>query len=180
MFFLMWNEIFNGIGEYTSVRTHGLTLVRTHGLTLLQCVLSQVWELVANQSHAHRFAQSFNHSLVSEYKYDIGTKTHVPNWILCKAADLSWQPVLGKGVCSDSNETVQQLQMAVLKSLETMSGMFLNQLQPKFAANLIANEIFESHVVTSVARVSLIFPCIFFWAICLCKQWPTVLLTNRP
>ena len=30
-----------------------------------------------------------------------------------------------QGVCSDSNQTAQQLQMAVHKSLETMSGMIL-------------------------------------------------------
>ena len=31
--------------------------------------------------------------------------------------------------------------MAVLKSLETMSGMILNQLQPKFAAkSVVAND----------------------------------------
>ena len=38
--------------------------------------------------------------------------------ILCKAADLTWLPVLGKGVCSDSNWTAQWLQMAASKKLE--------------------------------------------------------------
>ena len=68
------------------------------------------------------------------------------------------RPVPGKGVCSDSNRTAQQLQMAARKSLETMSGMILNQLQPKFAKS-IANEnaMFESHVVTSVDRTSFDF-----------------------
>ena len=51
------------------------------------------------------------------------------------------RPVRGKGVCSDSNRTAQQLQMAARKSLETMSGVILNRLQPKFAAKLVANEM---------------------------------------
>ena len=80
------------------------------------------------------------HWYLSE-KTDIGTKPHVPNRILCKAADLSRQPVRGKGVYSDSNRTAQRLQMAARKSLETMSGMILNRLQPKFAAKSVANEM---------------------------------------
>ena len=51
------------------------------------------------------------------------------------------RPVRGKGVCSDSNRTAQRLQMAARKSLETMSGMILNRLQPKFAAKSVANEM---------------------------------------
>ena len=43
------------------------------------------------------------------------------------------RPVLEKGVCSDLNWTAQQLQMAARKSLETISSMILNWLQPKFA-----------------------------------------------
>ena len=93
-------------------------------------------EVVADPRCAHRFAQSCNHSLVSEQKYDIGTKQHVPNRILCKAADLSRRPARGNGVCS-----AQRLQMAVRKILETMSGMILNRLQPKFAAKSVANEM---------------------------------------
>ena len=58
------------------------------------------------------------------------------------------RPVLGKGVCSDSNRIAQQIQMAACKCLETMSGMILNQLQvfnlqPKFAAKSVANENYE-------------------------------------
>ena len=55
-------------------------------------------------------------------KYDIGMKQHVPNRILCKA-------VRGKGVCSDSNQTAQLLQMAARKCLESMSDMILDRLQ---------------------------------------------------
>ena len=73
--------------------------------------------------------------------YDIGKKQHVLNRILCKAAGLNQRPVRGKGVCSDLNWTAQQLQMAESKSLETMSGVILNWLQPKFAAKSRANEI---------------------------------------
>ena len=50
-------------------------------------------------------------------------------------------PVQGKGVCSDSNRTAQRLWMAARKSFETMSGMILNQFQPKFAAKSVANEM---------------------------------------
>ena len=89
------------------------------------------------------------------------TKKHIRNWILCKAASLYQRPVLGKGVCSDSNRTAQRLQMAARKSLETMSGVILNRLQPKFAAKSVANEMLclklESHVVTSVDRMSFNF-----------------------
>ena len=97
----------------------------------------------SDQSSAHSFAKSFYHSFVSEQKYDIGTRPHVPNRILCKAAGLStWRPVLGKGVCSsDSNRTAQRLQMVTFKSSETMSGKILNQLQPKFVAKSVANEM---------------------------------------
>ena len=73
------------------------------------------------------FAPSFNQSLVSEQNMT-GTKQHVLNWILskhCKAADLNQWHVLEMGVCSDSNWTAQQLQMAACKSLETVSGMIL-------------------------------------------------------
>ena len=62
-------------------------------------------EVVANQGRAQSFAQSFYHSLVSEQKYDIGIKLHVPDGILCKAAGLYQWPVRGKGVCSDLNQT---------------------------------------------------------------------------
>ena len=45
---------------------------------------------------------------------------------LIKSCTLNQHPVQEKGVCSDSDLTVQQLQMAISKSLETMSGMILN------------------------------------------------------
>ena len=67
-------------------------------------------------------------------KYDIWIKQHVPNRILCKA-------VWGKGVCSDSNQTAQLLQMAARKSLETMSGVILSRSQPKFATQSVGNEM---------------------------------------
>ena len=50
--------------------------------------------------------------------------------------DLNRWPVLENSVCSDFNQTAQQLWMAALKSLETMSGMILNRLQTKFAAKM--------------------------------------------
>ena len=39
------------------------------------------------------------------------------------------------------------------------------------------NAMFESHVVTSIDRMSIIFLLKIFWAICLCKHSSTVLLT---
>ena len=54
------------------------------------------------------------------------------------ANDSEMWPVLGKGVCSDSNQSAQLLQMAARKSLEMMSGMILNQPQvpqPKLQPN---------------------------------------------
>ena len=53
--------------------------------------------------------------------------------------------------------------MAVYKSLETMSGVILNQ--PKFAAKSVANEMFESHVVTMLTERASIFDCkALLWA----------------
>ena len=51
------------------------------------------------------------------------------------------RPAPGKGVCSDSNRSAQRLQMAARESLETMSGMIVKRLQPKFAVKLVANEM---------------------------------------
>ena len=64
-------------------------------------------------------------------------------WIesCAKQQVLNRRPVRGKGVCSDSTRRAHQLQMAGRKSLETMSGMILNRLQPKFAAKSVANEM---------------------------------------
>ena len=47
------------------------------------------------------FAQSFNLSLVSEYKQNIRTKPQVQNQILSRTADLNRQPVQEMSVCSD-------------------------------------------------------------------------------
>ena len=76
----------------------------------------------------------------------IGTKQHVLNQILCKAAYLNRRPIREKGVrpgvCSDSNRrTAQRLQIAARKSLETMSGVILIRLQPKFAVKSVPNEM---------------------------------------
>ena len=109
---------------------------------IFTCEMKFPWnllEVVANQGFAHRFAQSFYHSFVSAQKNDIGTKQHIPIRILCKAAGLYQRPVRGKGVCSDLNRTAQRLQSAARKSLEMMSGIILNRLQPKFAAKSVAN-----------------------------------------
>ena len=52
------------------------------------------------------------------------------------------QPAPGKGICSDSNQSAQRLQMAARKSLEMMSGMIMKRLQPKFAVKSVANEMY--------------------------------------
>ena len=53
-----------------------------------------------------------------------GTKTHVPNRILCKkTADLNRRPVWGKGVCSNLNPTAQRPHMAECKCQEIMSAI---------------------------------------------------------
>ena len=99
------------------------------------------------------------------------------NWILCKAAGLYQWAVWEKGFCSDSNQTAQPLQMAARKSLETMSGVILNWLQPKFGAKSVANEMLclklESHAVTSVDRTSF-FEQFSFLNIHLLYCWPTI------
>ena len=63
-----------------------------------------------------------------------------PKFAAKSVANEMW-PVLGEGVCSDSNKTAQQLRMVELKSFETISGMILNRFQPKFAAKMVANEM---------------------------------------
>ena len=65
----------------------------------------------------------------------------------------SSRPVREKGMCSDSNQTAWQLQMAVHNSLEMMPGMILNWSQTKFAdhkQSLQWKALFESHVETSI------------------------------
>ena len=135
-------------------------------------------EVVAYQSSAHRFARSFDLSWVSELKYDIGKNQHVPNLFLCEAADLNQRPAGEKGVCSDSNWTAQLLQMMACKSLETMSRMILNRMQPKLTAQSVA--MFESDVVISaLTGQASIFNFKIFRAICLLNDhllcyWPTI------
>ena len=95
---------------------------------------------------------------------------------------LNWRPVRGKGVCSYLNRTAQWLQMAARKSLETMSGVILNRLQPKFAAKSVANELLclKAMQWPALTGRASIFDLKIFWAICVCKQSSTVLLTNHP
>ena len=69
------------------------------GLQQVTLNCRQLWNW-QYQSSAHHFTQSFNHSLVSEQKHDIGTKQHVPNWILCKATDQNQLSVWGKGTAT--------------------------------------------------------------------------------
>ena len=45
------------------------------------------------------------------------------------------------GVCSDSYQKAQPLQMAMSRSLEIISEMVLERLQPKVAAKSAANEM---------------------------------------
>ena len=112
----------------------------------------------------------------------LGTKPHVPNLILCKAAGLYQWPVWGKGVCSDSNWPAQLLQMAARESLETMSGAILNRLQPKFAAKSVANKMpcLKAIKLPALTGQASIFDLKIFLAIFLCKHSSTVLLTNHP
>ena len=88
------------------------------------------------------------------------------------------RPVQEKGVCSDSNRTAQRLQMAARKSLETMSGVILNRLQPKFAAKLVANEMqcLKAMWWPALTGWASIFNLKIFWAICnhLLCYWPTI------
>ena len=81
-------------------------------------------EFVTDQSGAHCFAQSFNHSLVSEYKKGIGTN-------LCKSADSNRRPVQEKDrstqISFKQHRHSRIVQMAARKSLETMSGTIVNR-----------------------------------------------------
>ena len=107
--------------------------------------LAAYWrDFVIDLSSAHCFAQSCDHSLVSEQKIGHWNKNACSE---SKPAQRSrskstTSPKKGRLLRFRSNRwTAQQLQMAVRKSLETMFGMILNWLQPKFGATLTANEI---------------------------------------
>ena len=121
----MQNEIFHGIGEK-------LLLTKAAWQCPLLCSIFQsfigLWVEIWHRN-----------------------KPHVPNGILCKAADLNQQSVHEKGICSDSIQPAHLFQMVVHKSLETVSGMILNWSQPKFAAKSVA------------VKCNAWKPCIFFW-----------------
>ena len=63
-------------------------------------------------------------------------------WIESCEQQAGWNqpPVQEKGVCSDLNQTAQQLQMAGAKAWK-LCLMILNGLQLKFAAKAVANEL---------------------------------------
>ena len=88
-------------------------------------------------------SQSFFDSLASEWKKGIVTNEHV---LLCKAADLN-RTFNEMGVCSqcsDSNGMAKELQIAVSKSFETISGIIMNQsqiLNQNLQLNLVANKM---------------------------------------
>ena len=117
-FFLLWNEI---SVEFESVCQKNL-LTQALLFTLL------------NQS------QSLFIGLW--VKKGIVTNEHV---LLCKAADLN-RTFSEMGVCSqcsDSNGMAKQLQIAMSKSFETISGIILNQsqiLNQNLQLNLVANK----------------------------------------
>ena len=138
-FFFMWNEIDQKINSYSMKLAKNCCWPKQR--PLLSSIFLSGIGLWVNIWHRN--------------------KTNVLNWILCKAAGLNhWQcPVC---VCSNSNGTAQLLQMAAHKCLETMSGMILNQLQPKFAAKW--HLMFESIVVTSVDKQASIFDLKIFFS----------------
>ena len=80
----------------------------------------------SRESSAHWFVQ-FSFLFINLWvKQGIDTSVHVPNRILCRAADLNQQPAREKGVGSDYNRTAQPLQIPVpqcAKSWEIISGM---------------------------------------------------------
>ena len=135
-------------------------------------------DFVTDQATTHSFAQFsfFSWSLTKNNSY-------IVNGILCKASDLNQLYVWERGVCSDSNQTAQQLQMEVCKSLETISGMILNWLKQKFAVKWVAkwNAMAESSSETSTdcQWTSLIVTLTIFWDICYSKNhllyyWPPI------
>ena len=75
--------------------------------------------------------------------------------ILGKAADLNGHSVWVKSLCSDSNQTAQQLQMAVHQKLEAMSGM-IEMIETKVCSQNISkcNETDEGNVKTWIEWTS--------------------------
>ena len=149
-FFLMWNEIFNGV--------HKILLLTKAALIALLNLFFFSWSLTKNNSY-------------------------IVNGILCKTSGLKQLYVWETGVCSDSNQTAQQLQMEVCKSLETISGMILNWFKQKFAVKWVAkwNAMAESSSETSTdcQWTSLIVTLTIFWDICYSKNhllyyWPPI------
>ena len=88
------------------------------------------------------FAQSFNLSLVSEYKQNIRTKPQVQNQILCRTADLNWQPVqqykkwVSAQIYLKRTATSDGSHQAVCQNLQMISGMNYIWLQPKLESNV--------------------------------------------
>ena len=119
----------------------------------------QNWrEVVADQCCAHHFAKSFYHWFVSEQKNDIGTKPHVPNWILCKAAGV-YKQLVRKGCllrfesnsAATSDGSEQKLWNNVWRDSKSIATKVCSQFGSKW------NVMFESHVVTSVDSTSFDF-----------------------
>ena len=76
-----------------------------------------------------------------------------------------------KGICSDSNWRAQP----VRKSLETISGVILNQLQPKFAAKTVENEKLWLKAMYRLVLTGLsLFNSFFFSNMLKKNNWPTI------
>ena len=141
-------------------------------------------EIVADQGSAHRFAQSF--------RAVIGLCVRI--WHRNKSSCSESNPVQSSRckstTCPSVSEerataqiwnlkrTAPRLQIAARKSLETMSGMILNRSQAKFTAKSVANEMRYFRAMQWRGRAS-IFDLKISWAIRICKQLSTVLLTDH-
>ena len=105
---------------------------------------------VTDQRSIHHLAQSFDH-LFPWVKIRFQNRITSSELNPVQSSISYWLQVQEMGVCSDSNRLEQPLQMAESKTwkfmcwpgtiMETMSGMILNQFQPRLAAKSVANEM---------------------------------------
>ena len=104
-----------------------------------------------DQSHAHRLTQSLDHWLVFEYGNNngVGTNWHLPNQILCRAADLNQRLLQETGVCSDYSWSAQPLYMAVCEAENNLwhelLKMFWAICQPLTTSSSRSIQVLTSH-----------------------------------
>ena len=152
-FLFMQNEIFYEIGK-TLLRTKS-AFIASLNLSIIHWSLSKKW---------HRNKTAFSKSKPVQC---IRSKSMT---CLRKGRLLRFESIS----TATSDGCVQKLRNDVWHDSESIAIKVCSQIGRHWKV------IFENHVVTGVNRTSFKFWFEDFWAICLCKQSSTLLLTNHP